>query len=159
MRKVLKIRALGLTILIIMFITGCSLASDYQNSIFVDDSKIIKEADSYVYGSRRGQVEGNQSNLEFINFTGMETIYKIKSHGKNDVVFVFDSIIKDGDFKVVVIPPDDEVINIINDTQEGSETVQIKEGISRVKLVGRKAKGEVTLKIDSNDNIEVEQVD
>ena len=86
MRKVLKIRALGLTILIIMFITGCSLASDYQNSIFVDDSKIIKEADSYVYGSRRGQVEGNQSNLEFINFTGMETIYKIKSHGKNDVV-------------------------------------------------------------------------
>ena len=99
MRKVLKIRALGLTMLIIMFITGCSLASDYQNSIFDDDSKIIKEADSYVYGSRRGRVEGNQSNLEFINFTGMETIYKIKNHGKNDVVFVFDSIIKGGNSK------------------------------------------------------------
>lgn len=97
--------------------------------------------------------------MEFINFTGMETIYKIKSHGKNDVVFVFDSIIKGGEFKVVVITPDDEVINIINDTQEGSETVQIVDGVSRVKLVGRKAKGEVRIEIDSVDGVEVEQVD
>lgn len=48
----------------------------------------------------------------------MDTIFKITSDGQNDVVINFEAVITKGDFKVVLITPDDEVINILHGTKK-----------------------------------------
>lgn len=146
-------------VLTIMIITSCSSVVNYQNSIFQDENKIVENVDSYTYRSRIGKSRGNKYDVKFASFSGMDTIYKIKSDGENDVVFAFESVIEDGEFKVVLITPDDEIINLVNGTKEGNERIKIKEGVNRIKLVGKKAKGEIKLKIDSGEDIAIKRVD
>src|SRR5690554_3724397 len=96
--------ALGiLVILAVIMITSCSSVADDQNSIFYDDSKIVKQADSYTYLTQTGKRTEKETNTKFTSFSGMDTIYKIKSDGENEIVFAFESVIEDGEFKVVVI--------------------------------------------------------
>ena len=148
-----------LVMLAIMNITGCSSVANYKNSIFDDESKIINQGDSYTYLTRLGKSIGNEAGIEFTSFSGTDTIYRIVSDGENAVVFSFESIVDKGDFKVVLITPDDEVINIVDGIKEGSETILLKEGTSRIKLVGKKAKGEIKLKIESGENVDIKGAD
>ena len=46
----------------------------------------------------------------------------------------------------MLITPDDEIINLVNGTKEGNERIKIKEGVNRIKLVGKKPKGKLSLK-------------
>ena len=157
----MRINKLLLSILLVstMFVIGCSFVSNYQKSIFHDEKKIIKDADSYIYGIRRGNATGKDLNIKFSSFTGMNTIFKLKSDGENDIVVDYESVVKDGQFKVVLISPDDEVIDIVNDTKEGKDTFNLKDGVSRIKLVGKKAKGEISIKIDSSEDVEIKPVE
>jgi len=157
----MRINKLILSILLVatMLIMGCSFVSNYQKSIFDDEKKIIKDSDSYTYGIRKGNATGNEFNIKFSSFTGMETIFKLKSDGENHIIVDYESVVKDGQFKVVLITPDDEVIDIVNATKEGKEKFDLKDGVSRIKLVGKKAKGEISIKIDSSDNVEIKRVE
>ncbi|NLI61301.1 MAG: hypothetical protein GX375_07730 [Clostridiales bacterium] len=163
MRTYSKLMLGILLTLAIMIVSGCSSVTLYQNSIFDDEKKIAKDADSYLYVSRVGSKieEGkeNENHVKFIGFTGMDTIYKINSQGENDLLFTFESTIEDGAFKVVLVSPDDKILNIVDDTKEGNQTVKITEGVSRVKLVGKKAKGEISIKIDWTEGVDIKRVD
>lgn len=148
-----------LVILVVINIAACNSVVKYQNSIFHDKSKIVREADSYTYGSRTSNSRGNEYDIKFASFSGMETIYRIKSDRENDVIVDFEAIVEDGEFKVVLITPDDEIINIVNGTDEGNETIKIKEGVSHIKLAGKKAKGNISIKIHAEDGIKIKKVD
>ena len=159
MRSYNKLILWMLVILVVMNIAACNSVVKYQSSIFHDESKIVREADSYTYGSRTSNSRGNEYDIKFASFSGMETIYRIESDGENDVIVAFEAIVQEGEFKVVLITPDDEVINIVNGTDEGNQTIKIKEGVSRIKLVGKKAKGEVSIKIHAEDGVKIEKID
>lgn len=64
-----------LVILVVINIAACNSVVKYQNSIFHDESKIVREGDSYTYGSKVGNSRGNEYDIKFTSFSGMETIY------------------------------------------------------------------------------------
>lgn len=156
MRNYFKLIMVSLVVLIAMAIAGCSSATSYQKSVFDDESKIIKEGDSYSYGNRIGETKENKADIKFSSFSGMDTIYKITADEENDAIFDFEAIVDKGDFKVVLITPDDEIIDIVNGTGEGNQTVQLKVGTSRIKLVGKNAKGMIKVNIDTSCNVTVQ---
>lgn len=154
-----KLALIALATLVAVVITGCSPVTnhhrivDYQKNVFDDENKIVVQGDSYTYSTKKGKCIGNEADLKFASFSGMDTIFKITSDGQNDVVINFEAVITKGDFKVVLITPDDEVINILHGTKKGSETIALKEGTSRIKLVGKNANGKIRIKIVSEENV------
>ena len=108
MGEIFKVRSYNklilwmLVILVVINIAACNLWL-VPKSIFHDESKIVREADSYTYGSRTGNGRGNEYDIKFTSFSGMETIYRIKSDRENDVIVDFEAIVEDGEFKVVLI--------------------------------------------------------
>lgn len=42
---------------------------------------------------------------------------------------------------------DDKIINVLNGTERGSKEIIFKEGINRIKFLGRKAKGKIDIDI------------
>lgn len=136
--------------LILITMTGCTSVTGYQNSVFDDENKIIEDKDSHTYKKRIGKTVENEVDIQFDSFTGIETINRIELDEEKDIIFNFKSTIDGGDFKVVLITPDDEIINILEGTNEGTKTISLKEGIIKIKLVGRKAEGEVKFNIDEN---------
>lgn len=159
MRSYNKLILWMLVILVVIIIVACNSVARYQSSIFYDESKIVREADSYTYRSKIGNGRGNEYDIKFASFSGMETIYRIESDGENDVIVAFEAIVQEGEFKVVLITPDDEVINIVNGTDEGNQTIKIKEGVSRIKLVGKKARGNISIKIHAEDGVKIKKID
>lgn len=154
-------RALLIILVMVAMVTiiGCSPIVDYQNSIFNDEDKIVKDSDSHTYSVRQGKSKGNETDIKFTSFSGTDTIFKITSDTESAIVFNFESIVDKGDFKVVLITPDDEIVEIVNGEKEGSETIKLKEGISRVKLVGRKSKGQIKMDIDAGEEIKIKAID
>lgn len=135
-------------VLTAMAMTGCTSGSRYQKSVFNDDDKIINGEDSYTYKKRIGNMVKDKIDMKFGIFTGIETVNKIKAEKDGELLFTFQSKINEGDFKVVLITPDDEIINILEGTSEGTKTIPIKKGVNRIRLVGREAKGKVKIEID-----------
>ena len=159
MKRYNKLLLGALAILVAMAITSYNSVTNYQKGIFDDENKIAEEGDSYTYSIRQGKSAGNEANIKFTSFWGMDTVFEITSAGENDVVFNFESVIDNGDFKVVLITPDNEVVNILEGTKKVSETISLKDGTSRIKLVGRKARGEIKIKIDSGENVDIKGTD
>lgn len=139
-----------------MATVGCSPVVTYQNSIFDDESKIAKVEDSFTYLERQGEVLWKEAKINFTSFSGTDTIFKIKTDREKDIVFNVESTIKSGDFKLVLITSDNKVINIVSGTEEGSKTISLNKGTSRIKLVGKKAKGEIKINIDADEAVEIE---
>lgn len=159
MKNISKRMLVIIVILTAIIITGCSSAARYQDSIFDDEEKIISDGDSYTYKQRIGNNSKDKLDIKYTSFSGMETIYKITTKEESEITFDFESEVEKGDFKAVLIMPDDQVINIINGAQEGNETLQLKEGTSRLKLVGSKAKGHIKINIKPSKDIEIKKVD
>ncbi len=148
-----------MVILFTMTITGCSSVLNYQRSIFNEESKIIKSGDSHSYKDRIGSVREDEIDIKFSSFSGTDTIWKVLVEEDVDIVLDFKSVIDKGEFKVVLITPNDEIVNIINGTEERRQTILLKKGTNRIKLVGKEAKGEIKMNIDGDSNIKVKVKD
>lgn len=135
-------------VLTAIVMTGCTSGSRYQKSVFNDDDKIINGEDSYTYKKRIGNMVKDRIDMKFGTFTGIDTVNKIKAEKDDDIVIKFESKIDKGDFKVVLITPDDKIINILEGTSEGTKTIPIKKGLNRIRVVGKEAKGKVKIEID-----------
>ena len=120
-----------------------------QQMIFDDLDIIVQDYDSYSYLTKKGRNIGNTSDLEF-EFSGMDTIWSIKA--KNDGVLHvrFQSVITDGEFKVLLITPNHEIVTILNQSIADEKNIQIPEGTSKIKLVGRNAKGKLKMTLTAN---------
>lgn len=146
-------------LLLTLLLSACSSNGD-KKGIYNDNSKIIKEGDSYTYKERKGETTENGCNIEFSSFSGMETIWSIEALKEDKITINFNSKVNKGDFKLVLITTDNEVINILENTQEGNSEVTIKEGKSRIKFVGKATSGSCEISILSKDeDIKIAAVD
>lgn len=134
-------------------ITG-SYAGNYQRSIYNDNSKIASKGDSYSFLNRVCTNEDNKTSLEF-TFTGMDTIWKLETSQDTSVNIEYKSEISSGKFKVVLINPDGEVINILEQSTSGDKDVNLINGKSRIKIVGNNARGKLQLSISSNKDVKL----
>lgn len=140
--------------LFLLGVGGCNV-SDYQKSIYSDNSKIAKEADSYTFNNRIGSTNKNETNIEFSAFTGMETIWIIEVKEEGSVSVNYESKIENGDFKTVLISPNGVLTNIFEQSKSGTSTLNLQKGKNRIKIVGNDAKGEVTLLIKIDEDMQI----
>ncbi|WP_406242370.1 hypothetical protein ACF3M2_19030 [Tissierella carlieri] len=150
-----KLKLITLVILIVVTISGCDFANDYQKGIFDDDIEIIKTDDSFIYLEKLGKDADNKKIIEFKYFTGMDTIYYITANEDSEITINFESNINKGDFKVVLISPDYEIITILYGNDEVGKTISVKKGESRIKIIGKEASGKVGMNIKADENVEI----
>ncbi|MGL4731398.1 MAG: lipoprotein [Clostridium sp.] len=133
-------------------------AGNYQKSIYENDSKIIEKSDSYSYFNQvRSNIDGTLKSK--FKFTGMDTIYNLNTKDGGTISINYNANIISGKFKLVLINPDDEVTTIVEGTGKGTKKISLGNGESRLKLVGKNAKGDIKLSIDAKDDIEIEYLD
>lgn len=130
-----------------------------MSGIYEDDTKIAAKADSRSFSHRLGSTSDNQSKITYDGFTGAETIWNIESESDGSITIEYNSQVDKGDFKLVIIDPQNKVENIFEYSGEGTEIIDIKKGKSRIKIVGKESKGEFSLKINKyNDGIVIRKV-
>lgn len=156
MRKIKKAIIFLSSILLTFSITGCSI-SEYQKSIYKDDSKIASQADSYSFRNRVGSTSSGKSSVKFGTFYGMDTLWTIEATKETSISLDIDVRVDSGDFKVVLINPDNRVIVIAEGQKSGTQELKLQMGKSRIKIVGSNAKGEAKLSIKDNNNIKIKQ--
>tara|TARA_B100000965_G_C19339974_1_gene646926 strand:- start:191 stop:661 length:471 start_codon:yes stop_codon:yes gene_type:complete len=156
MKRFRIVSLIVLTITILFLTTGCG---EYQKDIYADDSIIAKAYDSYTFVSRSGSTTPNESNIKYGAFVGMETIWVIESEGDGSFTIEYDSKVKKGEFKVVLITPDNKVRNILEQNEEGTIKIKAGKGKSRVKIVGNEAGGECLLKIETQGDAVIKKFD
>jgi outer membrane lipoprotein-sorting protein len=132
---------------------GCSKSS--LADIYNNNAKIAESGDSYNFKERMGSNTLNELKLKFKTFYGMETIWIIEARVQGTITFDFETQIKSGKFKAVLISPTKEVMTILDQSNAGSITLSVDKGNNRVKIVGNGATGEVNLLANLNKDIGV----
>lgn len=124
-----------------------------EKCIYNDNSKIVSINDNYSYLEKRGINENSNTDITF-KFTGMDTIWQVISNNDTEINIKYSSNIESGKFKVVLIDPYNNVINILEQTELGEGTYDIKKGTSRIKIVGSVTTGnlEMDLTIREDEN-------
>lgn len=160
MKRITKVALLLiLSIIMITVLNGCSRVSAYQKGIYDKDKEIVKQNDSATFFKRIGNTTNDTLAISFSSFSGMESLWSIKSKGDNTLTIDYDLDLDKGRFKCVLITPDDEVINIFEDEDKDNKTIELPEGKSRIKIVGKEAKGKVAIAIVSMEDVNIQEID
>lgn len=125
-----------------------------QEKIFDDLNIIIQDYDSYSYLIKKGQNVGNTSDLEFY-FTGMDTIWNINAQNDGVLHVSYQSVIINGEFKVLLIAPDNKIVTILEQSESGEKDIRVLEGISIIKIVGRNAEGRIKMILTANQWLDI----
>ena len=135
-----------LTTILLLILVGCSI--DPQKKIIFDrDSRIVQDGDSYHFTDRIGKVDENDVDLTYSGFYGVQTLWVIKTEKMQEITIDYNSQVKSGDFKIVVVTPKREVQTITQQKSKGMYKFVAVKGTYKVKIVGRKANGEIQLKL------------
>ena len=146
-------------LMIFTVLSGCTAATAYQKSIYNDDSKIVKQADSFNFKTRIGNTTDKESSVKFGTFYGMETIWFVESEGNGTITFQYSSKVDKRKFKCVLITPKDKVIDVFEQSGEGEKSLDIPEGKNRIKIIGNNASGEIKLEIAADGDCVVKNVE
>ncbi|WP_026477187.1 hypothetical protein [Alkaliphilus transvaalensis] len=159
MNQKLKFILPALVVLAIMALAIFNFPAPFDNSkqraIYDDNSKIVEAFDSYSFQRRLGGNTEEETNITF-NFSGMETLWDITASQESTIQILFDAKISKGRFKVVLISPDMEVINILENTQNGAMELKLSEGASRIKIVGDNTRGDLHLSFANYEDVIIE---
>jgi len=136
---------------------GCYSASAYQKSLYNDDKAIVKQNDSYNFVKRISTNTNDKSSVKFKTFYGMETLWVINSEGSGKALIDYTSEINKGKFKCVLVNPNNEVIELFTNNSKGSTEIDLKEGTSRIKIVGNDTGGEFSITIKSEGDAVVKK--
>ncbi len=142
-----------LLIFLIIFITfSCTAFIEMQDQkeAYSNNEVIVKQNDSYNTKDYIGQAVDNNVKADFSSFTGMRTILSFSSTKDIEIDINYKSEIVSGDFRLVLITGDNEVIDILKksrhnnknavESEEGVKTIKIPKGTNRIKIAGIKSK-------------------
>ncbi|PKL01348.1 MAG: hypothetical protein CVV56_01745 [Tenericutes bacterium HGW-Tenericutes-1] len=159
---ILSKRSLLLLLLFILSITliGCTDHSD-KELIYDNEELQIEIADSYTYSLRDDESENvvNQIDLSFRGFIGRDTIWTIDVTENTEIDITYISELRSGQFKVVLITPDNEVHSVLTMTDQGSETVAFPEGKYYIKLIGINAFGSISMNIENVQGVTITKLE
>lgn len=160
MKKNLKsIYLIGLMLIISIAFYGCAGPTDYQKSIYNDESKISKDGDSYYSINRYDISSKNTIEMKFGKFYGSQTIRLIESSKEGTISVSFKSEVSRGKIKCVLITPDKKVTNIFEQDDEGTTDLKVQKGKNLIKVVGFDAKAKFSLEVSLADNMRIQVVD
>ena len=145
-----KIVAMILMIFVLISVSSCDL-----NAAYDDDARIAKTGDSNSTSGTRSSIRNTYKQTGKI--TGTRTIWRYNANSDAEITISYLlSVTEGGKAKLVLISPDDEVIvlaenadNTVN-TEMQTQTVSIKKGLNRIKIVGYEApRLELELHVDA----------
>jgi len=150
-KRMLGLVCLNLFLAAVLF--GCGAGSDKQK-IFDDEAGITQDGDTYTFVNRTGSTNSDEDvALAYTGFSGVQTIWIIEVSAASEVDFEFNSTVDDGDFKVVLVTPDKEIVTLLTGTQQGTATQELTQGKYAVKLLGRNADGQINLSLTPGPNV------
>lgn len=152
--------ALGICVVfLISTINGCGVSNSKKNiysSMYNDNERIAQESENHTHTTYNIS-NNSDDNIEFQygGFSGVDTIWILKSKDDEEITLDYDSKVNSGDFKAVLVNPEKEVQNILEGADQGNKKIKLTKGEYRFKLVGNDANGKVKLSIAQNKNVEI----
>jgi hypothetical protein len=142
-------------------LSGCTgAASQEKLNIFDDESAIVQEADHYTYLNRVGTENTSERiDLQYSGFSGSDTIWTFEVEEAGQISLEFDSTVASGDFKVVLVTPEQEIEEVLVGEQAGDQTFDLTAGKTVLRLIGREASGQIVLEITQSQNVEITRID
>ncbi len=139
----------NLKIAIILFaltllLTACSLGS--SSNTYDNYNKIISTLDEKTYEVYDDYVEDENALLRFKDFKGIDTLFIFQ--GEESITITVYQNVSGGRFKVVLIDPYDQVIEL-----HETVTLSCLEGQYRVKIVGEDASGTISVSVSSHVSV------
>ena len=128
-------------VLVLCFVMLCISGCDFS-SIYDDDAKIAGSGDSSSTSMSSRTVIGNDYKWK-VKMTGMQTIwrYNAENDGSVSISYML-SVTEGGKAKLVLITPDNEVVILIENTDNSvyselqTQNISVKQGVNRIKIVG-----------------------
>ena len=127
-----------------LFLTACSLGNN--NNVYDNNNKIINLTDEKTYEVYDGGVENENALLRFKDFEGIDTLF-VFSGEESVTITVYENVLE-GKFKVVLIDPYDQVVEL-----HETVTLSCLEGQYRVKVVGEGASGTISVSVTSHVSV------
>lgn len=125
-----------------------------QDVIYDSDEHLVKQGDSYTYTVRKGGNKDLETNISG-TLTGMETLWRIESDGQFYLNLAYNLELEKGRLKLVLIDPDNSVTTIVEGSHKGHQSIPLKEGRYRIKIVGDSGKGQVFLRLEETQGIRI----
>ena len=139
---------------VIIVLESDSLGANGRD-IYNNEYKIVSENDSYSYLRKKLKNEENNMNLKFVEFTGIDTAYNIESYKEGIITLQYETEILKGEFKVLLITPSNEIVNVLEGNNKGNNNIKISSGKSKIRIVGNKSTGNLKINITSSDDIDI----
>lgn len=148
-----------MTLLSFSFI-GCTDNSE-KEAIYDLDELQLEVADSYTYSLRDDETENvvNQLDLSFRGFIGRDTIWTLDVTQSTDIEITYISELRSGQFKVILITPDNEIHSILTMSDQGSDTVTFPAGKYSIKLIGKNAFGSLQMNIENVQGVTITKIE
>ncbi|MFX0549194.1 50S ribosomal protein L7ae [Hathewaya histolytica] len=129
----------AITIMAISLLIGCG--SNTMDKIYNDNSKIASVYDTFGLDESKETI-GSGIYKGTFKLSGSGTIWTYESGSDIDLKVPYALSVKSGKAKIVLISPDNTVINLVENTDKvtrngtTSLTIPIKKGNNRIKVVG-----------------------
>jgi len=143
-----KLVFISVIVLICLSISGCKEPTQYQQSIYNDNSLIVKEGDSFFTSRYSSKGSNGDIKVTFSKLTGSKTLWDIDYTEEKEININYSTKKSNGEFKLVLINPDGKIYYLNEKTTEGKYSSKLAVGKNRIKVVGNSATGEIVLKID-----------
>jgi outer membrane lipoprotein-sorting protein len=152
---------LAFILLSLFIISGCTFRSTkvVQEDVYTNNDRLMQQSDTFSYSnsSKNSRLEKELS-LEFIMFSGVNTLWVVSSDTEQELKIDIDQQISDGKFKTIVVSDDKKTreINVLNEgsSQGMSASISIKPNTKYyIKIVGSQAKGNIKMELSSENDI------
>lgn len=151
-RKRAKWKTLLLGLVGMVMLTGCTTVRETmgQLQIYGNNELIAQSEDRYSYNSREGEADPEGTDLSFRQFTGKHTLWTVDASESSQLTLDLDLGIDNGKCKLVHVMPSGDVVKLADvQSDAGMITVELPEGENTIKLIGKKAYG--NLKVAFSD--------
>jgi len=129
-------------IVLSMVLVGCS--KNYMTSIYNDNEKISSNTNSFNLDVDKQSIDGQEFKGVIKKIEGMDTIWTYESDKDIELDMTYLLNVVSGKLKLVLISPDSSVTTLIERNKESevvdyaTNTLQIKKGLNRIKMVANK---------------------
>jgi hypothetical protein len=85
--------------------------------------------------------------MSFRLFYGVYTLYDLDIKDNESVVIDFESVETSGQFKTVIVTPENEILTIAEGNDKGKVSLDLTEGKYKIKIVGKDAQGSLAINL------------
>ncbi|MHB1150704.1 MAG: hypothetical protein ACYC00_00155 [Eubacteriales bacterium] len=133
---------------------GCGIDAD-KKDIYDNDIYIAQEGDIFSFYNRVGEEDEKQIDIKYSGFYGAQTIWVIQTEENSEINLSFHSIVKSGKFKIVLITPEQDLISITEQDNNGTFKINVAPGKYKIKIIGKNASGNLQIGLCENKSNKV----